>query len=867
MSRFDWKTDADDDWQTTAPAETRPLKLTWRSWVFAAIVVIILALIGRGVSRQIEERVETATANVTIDLLSSVNLMRTAILTDDGEIFRSLLSGRDPAWTEAQQSRFDQGVILGREFIGLTPLMDASALSKLSAEDPAISRIEYSPQLTEAVVVIEHPYRLPGGDQQEGQIRLRQTSVFRKGGQRWLLAPPLGDFWGQRVRQEGNRFILDYPERDGATAQRLATDIDLKLDEMCRTLPALDCPPDFRIAVRLTTSAGSVLDAAEPDRTTNQDPSLQLPAVTLIGIPIDEPGYQALFRGYASRVLSAAIATLVEWECCPRALIFGALTEYELAQLGLGKWPVTTDSYERVVAEGLRLVDLARYWASRGTSRLSGPEGWKVYTLIDFLTNRFSEMPVPEMQRLLTVKSSWSGWLAALDGHNSFVDRDQLILALEEDWWQYAADRVASLENSPPIPFPSQRLSLICEEATSSRRVLRQYSFAGQVWSEMALSPGMTVAAMPFASDDGILVSSLSFDEEEDVENWQTAVWRPGQGELPLNLDGFTVSLAQMDPRDRYLAVYSVAQEGTDPVPLMIDLTRCLDGDCLLLPLPGTSLWSPDGRSIISVASESLGQSALVAGTRTFLMGGPEQPEGWLLWRADIDAGADAGLSDARLIGRGVSPFWLGNDRYGYVRTAAGEGSGSFQEVMIAATADDVPRSAVRREELNVTSVRAAEGTVPTIRHVSASPAYVDRIFVLLDKPDAQAEVVSYELDTHVAKLLFHADIGNGSSIGYSPDGQWLLMTSFSASENGTALASGTLLLHRIGDGETRELAIQLPEVLFPANYDWSADGGWLAVASSERGVVLHAPAFGFRQVLIREPGDCPVIAWTNQGE
>ena len=51
---------------------------------------------------------------------------------------------------------------------------------------------------------------------------------------------------------------------------------------------------------------------------------------------------------------------------------------------------------------------------------------------------------------------------------------------------------------------------------------------------------------------------------------------------------------------------------------------------------------------------------------------------------------------------------------------------------------------------------------------------------------------------------------------------------------------------------------------VIPANYDWSADGQWLAILASDRAVNLVAPAHDYQQVIIRPPSTCTALAWIS---
>lgn len=865
MSGFDWRTDGEDSWeQPQPPNEPKDARRNGRPWLFVLLGVFGLAVAGSLIARQVDERVEEATVNTTADLLSTVNLVRTAVLNDDSEIFHSMLSGRDDTWTESQQTLFDEGMLLGRSFLGLDLVLEDDALAPLSDGDPDLKSIEFSPELNEAIVTTELSYQLSQPQVDALPVRLERVSVYRRGGVRWLLAPPLGEFWGKRIREIGDWVTLDYPERDADVAARLAGDLDQKVGQMCRQIEDLNCAADFHLSIRLLTSPDSLIMSAHPDNPFRSSDSIVLPSLTLVGMPLDEAGYQALLQAYASRVVSAAIPELVGWGCCSRALIAGALVDYQLSRLDLFNWPVSNDTYERIAREGLAFVEIARFWRSVSRERLSGPDGWQIYALIDFLINRFADTSPVEMLRAIDDSSSWTSWLLSFAGGVPFLGREHMLETLNEDWWRRTEGIVAT-HSEPPVPWPAQSVTLMCNsDAAQSQRTIRLLNLPEFQWAESTLGEGIIMRAGPMFGDQDILTSSFVYDEEMNREAWQATMWRAPGPEMTLGLADYEVTLGQTDPDGAFVVVYNLNDQGVTAASL-VEIASCLAGDCSPIQLPGLPVWSPTGDNLLMLEEVSLAQMAVVAGEQAYLLQSNTSLSGIPILRADLSAGYPDSIAGAKLVGVGQIPFWLGDDAYGFVRYPPSQGVRPTQEVVIASVGDDAARLAFTVDEIEDGLASMGVAGHVTFQHLAANPAFPDLIFLVVETTDGRLQILSYNLESGEILVRMHMASGAGVSFSFSPDNQRLLVTGPLVDELGHVENQGLLYLNEIVDNETMVFSIYTGDAFFPQAYDWSANGEWLAIASSARSITLYAPEHKFQRMVVRETGDCPSLAWISR--
>ena len=274
------------------------------------------------------------------DIISSHNLLQIADAEQDEELFYSVLSGSNSSWTVAQKDLFDAGLLHDRAPLGLSAPQGREPTA--SADDDSLS-ISFTSDLREAEVVSTQPFNIEIGHGLTETVHLQETTIYRLGRERWLLAAPSEKFWGQQSLLRGSRLSLSTPERDAELAERLRADLERKIDEMCQTLAEINCPANLFIEVNFSPDPASLVGTNNPQVMEGEDGVLQivLPAPTLTGVPVDEQGYQALFRGYAGQLVTAVIYHLVDFNCCRHAVFHQALVDHQLDQLSLKPWPVS----------------------------------------------------------------------------------------------------------------------------------------------------------------------------------------------------------------------------------------------------------------------------------------------------------------------------------------------------------------------------------------------------------------------------------------------------------------------------------------------------------------------------------------------
>jgi hypothetical protein len=301
MERFDWQTEEEGP---IAPAAVPPVPVR-RGRPMVTAIVVSLAVVAVLVVWQIGRQAAKQEQAVKEDVQAAFGVWEQAVARRDGDLLDTLLMDGEPSWTATQRALLASGRAVDRSGIGLTLVEDG--LASLPAE----AQVEVSSDWRSAEIKFPLTYSFRSGSGQSEDVRLEETVSLVRDGSRWLLRPPAEDFWGIWRTRAGKLVAVTFRERDSQVAERFLDDLDRDLGTACAAVMSGDaCLAGGRVSVRLDSDPIVLLEDIDRERPAFQGRTFILPSPTLVGIPLDDKGYQALYRAYTGPILSTFEASL-----------------------------------------------------------------------------------------------------------------------------------------------------------------------------------------------------------------------------------------------------------------------------------------------------------------------------------------------------------------------------------------------------------------------------------------------------------------------------------------------------------------------------------------------------------------------------
>lgn len=810
--KFEWQADDDKDWEERPLLEPPPRPRRSRWLALFLVVAFILASAGL-IYRQLQNQAAERVSSIEQDVVASYQVIRQAATRGDREIFVSLLSGRDPNWTETQKELLSGGLLFDRQVLGL-PLNPAEA---------QIVSVELSPDLTEATLVADQSYATRYS--QSITVTLRQTHIFRLGNRRWLLAPPPAGFWGSPVNQEGEYLSAVYPQRDRAIAGRIVASLDELVGQICADPLGLDCPADLTLSIRFDSYPDSLLALAAPaDFYGSRE--LRLPAPSLVGLPIDETGYQALYDGYAVWVGRAVIAQMVNWRCCEQIVYFEALADRQLADLGVLAWPLGPAEYDQLMDVPLHYDQLAGLWGLGDTAGLTAADRLTAYSLVDFALF-LSPNSITVLQQRLASQPSLFAWLRL------FVDAPSPELLMASEWAAFTFQRSQSGSQPPPLPLPNDGLLFLCSEGQGPAEAdLFLYQLATNTWTEiLADTPEMHIYWISDLPGGGVVLL------EDFAPGNRTSIWREETGLQIVHeqtADGPAWFYGGSDPLGQQL-IMTAANEDQYSRFGLLDLNECDEAGCPILPIDGLPVWSPDASQMI-----------------LFDWSNDQNPR--RLFRATGN-----GL-DPRPVGRGQTPFWLDNNTYAYIRwnvdmSLVGEvlTESYFVDVVTASVEDDQTEVLFTAQELADATLGAAAANELSVINVTVNPADPNQLIVTAwvqaDGETAKSFLFKFDRLSGSTTLLFSLEGMAFWPLHFLDDGRWLALQAFGQRGGGEEW----LYLYDLEQAVADTVSFVWPS---GASFGVSADDQWLW-RNNEGLLYLYAPSYDYRYLISHSRPEC----------
>ncbi|MAT97396.1 MAG: hypothetical protein CL608_09665 [Anaerolineaceae bacterium] len=863
---FDWQTDEDNEWDDKSwqekPVTAVQPKPPWRTIL---IIVVLISVVGIVIYQQVNKRLDDATSSVESDIFATHNLLSRAAADQDADLGKAVLSGRDMGWSQVQSDLITAGLFYENPIFGLS-LADAEmAYEPLFREDERFIDLQLDPDLNGAELSYARDFLAFTEDGLE-TVTLQQTAVYRRGETRWLFSPPLEGFWGEWQTVEQDNVTYVYPERDGEVMVQLADDLSTLLAEACATLPEMDCSPTIRI--RFDTDSESLLEATDPANLYEGNLRLNLPTPTLVGLPINNDGYEALLYAYGSKIISALIGHTLAYECCNRAPMFQALMTFQLSEMGLAHWPVTAQTQRDLANTGVHTELLFPYWSSTDFSSMNDEGSWQLFGFIDFLLKQYvPRATAMELMAQIIDARVYQSWLVSLTDELEYNSFDQ-VNVISRDWWFYALTQAeAAAVSRQPISLPAQDLQVGCMDnppwEEMPQTLIYRYKLGSDTWEQEYDYAGLAFFN-PLPQDDGVVLQLVDVSEEQ---YWQTLLWQNGRSVELMNMnDVYSISLGQMDPNGRFLLSYFGTEEfESAPSPQLIDMASCLAGTCDSTSLSQTPHWSPNGQRMLLSDMNLFESAQYMVDGRVITLNPDGNNQVSALWLRD----AQAAPAEAVAVGEGGSPFWINNEQFGYIRNVPDATSPVSQELVVASVNDLESETVVTTAVLTEALPEGIGSNPLNMKYAIAHPTDESLLVLMATSRSYDSYLFQINRQTREITPLFPVDLSRGEhSLGFSPDGRFLAATG-TIQQDSTSLVGennifGALHLYDLESGELQTILVNT-DIFFPSfTFDWSMDGNWLAFTRDSNVIGLLAPAYDYQQMIVHEEGNCTSLAWIN---
>jgi hypothetical protein len=835
---FEWRTDDEEGPVPGWREEKRSRRVRRSRWSWYLLLVAAAIAAAVYLWRLANERVEATLEEARADVRVTQALVERAAATADVELLRTTLSGRDEAWTAAQRDLVEEGngYTAVARLLGLEPAGDPEELS-----------LTLDPRLRSAELVVAQRYDAASMVVSSEPVVLEQTFVFRRGSNRWLLAPPEPEFWGSRHSLQTGNIQFRFPGRDLEVVRQLAVDLAADVRALCDSLPE-GCPADLALGVTFDTDPESLLRFDDGRAMLRSGTDLILPTPTLLGLPQDEAGYETLRLAYTHYLLSASLPALTEWECCEQVLFWQALLQARLGELGLAP-PLLPQAEAlaalELVADRAGFFDtLTRYWPRQTPAAVTASLPLEVRTLVAFLldwtaTGSAENGPmVAEMEAALLDAPSVGRWWSSFTPFASFHEAEigGLLLA-------FARERYVPAPLPPGLGLPDADLLLVCR--TEGARVWR-YDLHAQSWTAEIELPRDEVFAL-LTHGDSYFVSALRYTADGESPVFRLLEKRPGRPAIEVAAESGAIWVPLVKHGDTIpVVIFRLEEQGSEqPQLALLDLASCRAGGCAWEETPGIVSMAPGGQHELAFSL-----AGLVGASELFLR---ERGAEW------------------QRVAEGAFPLWLDSRTFAYLEEERGSG---YARVMV----QDVEGNSAILFDADEVSGSLLDGRAVGVRQGAVSAATPDRLFLV-------AQVVTGTQESYVLAVPQPASgswmvaepplpevwAKNSGTVSYNilPEataaGRWLVVT---LAGTGLRPVPTYWLVDMVG--QHAPVSVNgIEEYWLGSSHDWSEDGEWLAWPVPG-GVSLMAPAYRdggapYRLFIAAEQAGCSMAVWLER--
>lgn len=380
----------------------------------------------------------------------------------------------------------------------------------------------------------------------------------------------------------------------------------------------------------------------------------------------------------------------------------------------------------------------------------------------------------------------------------------------------------------PAIPPPDQPIWVPCVESLTEGTLYR-YQPASEAWTPMLTGRGIS-SVVPM-QDGGLLLEELA--SREGALWRRESLWRSGREQLLLESPFFEAfdTYLWSDSTGRHLFLSTRLPIGWDE--RLLDLGRCDSTGCESVPLPGVTVWSPDGTQTLVVTDD-----------------------GEIL-RGDAEAQA------LRPIGTGTQAAWISDQVYAYLRRSPPNARWEAADVVVASADDDHPSSVLNVADLLGGRPESEQVELSDIHQAAIGAAGSNRFVVSLWLGSLQPNLksVSFVVDAESGWVERTIELDGAPYVQWiSPDWRWLATVR-------TDGASGEVAIEflDLDSGETWAFDWPASRAILDTpsrpSGSWAADGRWL-MASWGGSIRLVAPAQRYQRAVAPPVPGCGPAVW-----
>jgi hypothetical protein len=239
-----------------------------------------------------------------------------------------------------------------------------------------------------------------------------------------------------------------------------------------------------------------------------------------------------------------------------------------------------------------------------------------------------------------------------------------------------------------------------------------------------------------------------------------------------------------------------------------------------------------------------------------------EPPHAAPLYRADSRATADSQIA----IGYGYAPFWIDDERYGYVQVRD-----ETATLVTASTADDTPQPLFGLARLTAELPGSLPGSLRyQIGYVAVNPADPTSWSIVVFDSRGQAHIFHYDWDDDSLTHRLLIDYDRVHALTYSPNGRWLLALGQEPRRRLTNREIVSYYLHDLeNNATTTYYSRQNRSSFFDSGLGmtWTDDGDWLLLSLGENLLGFLSPQHDYLHMVEHGRGDCMPAIWRRGGE